>query len=203
MRIQVHWFRMSSSLMRKRTTEDDVTSVVTAPLMRWNTIISIRLSGFLVMFLFRALLVRLASPLGKYRRAQLWFLFPHLQLCALNTGIMPRERGRSRRGPDYLRYLVGRSRNVGVPDSEPHQSPPQATHFDETSGLDTSMEEENWGCPVIEEASSAPFPGNAEGSSTTILMPSRPSEHLATHTEVSAPNLSNQPTGRPLGLSHY
>jgi hypothetical protein len=77
-RIEVHWFRMSPSLMRKHTPEDDVTSIVTDPLMRWNMIISIRLFGFLVMFLFRALLVRLDSPLDKYRHAQLWLPFLHL-----------------------------------------------------------------------------------------------------------------------------
>jgi hypothetical protein len=161
--------------MRKRTIKDDVTSIVIVAFMRWNTIISIRLFDILVMFLFRALLVPLASPLGKYMHACLWFIFPHLQLCTLNIGIMPHECGRSRRGPNYLRYLVSRSKNASVPGNEPHQSPPQTTHFFETSGLDTNMEEENWGCPVIEEASLTTFPRNAKGSSIAILMPSRSS----------------------------
>jgi hypothetical protein len=87
---------------------------------------------------------------------------------------MPHDRGRSHRGPDYLRYLTDRRKNASVPNSEPHQSPPHAIHFNETLGLDSNMEEENWGCPIIEEASSSSFLGNVEGLFTTILMPSRP-----------------------------
>jgi hypothetical protein len=87
--------------------------------------------------------MHLESPLGKCRRDQIWFLFSHLQLHALNIGIMPHERGLSHRGPSYLCYLVVRRRNDGVPDSEPHKYPPHTTHIDEMSGLDTNMEEEN------------------------------------------------------------
>jgi hypothetical protein len=62
------------------------------------------------------------------------------------------------------------------------------------------MEEENWGCPVIEEASPTPFPGNAKGSSTSIPMSSRTPKHLAVHTLVPLPTY---PTSPPEGHWGY
>jgi hypothetical protein len=107
------------------------------------------------------------------------------------------------RGPDYFLYLAGRRSNVGILDKESHYSPPLGIHFDETLNLATSMEEENWGCPILEEDTQALLPGNVEGSSTTRPSPSKQLIHLVVPTEEPGPKYLSNPTRRTLGLPHH
>jgi hypothetical protein len=97
---------MLSGLNQKHTIEDNVNSIIIAPLMHWNEYISISFSNLQDMFLILALSAHLASPSKRSKRVHLWIVVLHSMFTTRSIGIMPRDHGHSNRGLVTLDILV-------------------------------------------------------------------------------------------------
>lgn len=74
---------------------------------------------------------------------------------ALGIGIVPCERDRSNRGPDYQRYLDEQRRGTITPLNRWEHIPTQDFHSAAAQGIGTKPTEENWGHDTLEDSSFA------------------------------------------------
>jgi hypothetical protein len=102
------WFRMPPGVNWKHTTEDNVHSVVIVLSMHQFEDISLCCPAFQDMFLLLAPYACSTSPLERSKCALFQTVYLHSLSLALGIDIMPRECGRSSKGPGYQRYLVER-----------------------------------------------------------------------------------------------
>ena len=101
---------MMPGLIGSGTTNDNVASDFMAPLMCWNGNIFMHRCTTLDMILLSTLSTCLASLLESLSHAQFLVDFSPPLFISLILGVTPGERGRSRRGPDYFRYLANRKK---------------------------------------------------------------------------------------------